>query len=320
MSKITRREFIAGGIAMARGCKNLDSFINKPKAPTKNFSIAFALLGSEREELDMETRERFKRIRGYFSEDFHKATGNQAHMNTSYETAFIINDDSVRFDNGELCMQKVLKGFYKENPDDFDFVAVYGAPRTEVRILEQFRAKNTVKGIGLPVFDNTKDWGSSGRLKSVVSMFDVYKDEKLSIGEFRSRGLLHEIGHQWGCYVGDNFGFGKRLEIKSQGNHFYRGLESPYNTGTPMGSDYWESNGDGTFRRTKNGDKLPKYHPFMLYFMGLLPKSEYSRKFKVYDAGIVGRDFDDKRAVLYKEVSVDDIIKVEGERIDLEAI
>ena len=47
--------------------------------------------------------------------------------------------------------------------------------------------------------------------------------------------------------------------------------------------------------------------------MGLLPKEEYSIKHQVYDAGPQGA-FDAKKGVPYKQISVNNIIEVEGER------
>jgi hypothetical protein len=131
-------------------------------------------------------------------------------------------------------------------------------------------------------------------------------------------GILHEIGHQWCCSVGDNFAKGQnneKLEIIQQGMHFYRGLQSTSETGSPMNSDNWVSKGDGSYKRD-NKDGVKKYHPFQLYFMGLLNTKNYdfNKKFQIYNAGIVGEDFDDQNAYPYKEISINDIISVEGER------
>ena len=48
--------------------------------------------------------------------------------------------------------------------------------------------------------------------------------------------------------------------------------------------------------------------------MGLLPKDEYDTKFKVYDGGIGYDNFNTESATLYRSISVNDIIEVEGER------
>ncbi|MBM3254621.1 MAG: hypothetical protein FJZ16_10230 [Candidatus Omnitrophica bacterium] len=56
------------------------------------------------------------------------------------------------------------------------------------------------------------------------------------------------------------------------------------------------------------------YHPFILYFMGLLPEDEYDTKYQIFDAGGIDGMWNLERALLYKEVSVRDIIEVAGER------
>ena len=112
--------------------------------------------------------------------------------------------------------------------------------------------------------------------------------------------------------MGDNFGQGNKLEILQINIHFYRGLESPYETGTPLFSDYWIPNGDGTYKKENKFD-VKKYHPFALYFMGLLPKEEFNTKFQIYNAGPVGQ-FNFLKATPYKKVDVNDIIAIEGER------
>ncbi|MBU1935112.1 hypothetical protein KKF04_03580, partial [Patescibacteria group bacterium] len=89
-----------------------------------------------------------------------------------------------------------------------------------------------------------------------------------------------------------------------------------YETGTPMNSDYWLPDGDGTYYVANVYTSTKKYHPFLLYFMGLLPESEYDTKYKIYDAGgaDTSRDYTPESATLYGEVSVRDIIEFEGER------
>ena len=92
-------------------------------------------------------------------------------------------------------------------------------------------------------------------------------------------------------------------------------MQSPSEDSTPMGSRAWTGNNDGTFKRIVNPkDDFKKYHPFQLYLMGVLSKDEYDNSFSVYDAGI-SPNMNWNNAPPFKEVSVNDIIEVEGERI-----
>ena len=143
-----------------------------------------------------------------------------------------------------------------------------------------------------------------------IDMIAISNDGEVELGG--ANGLLHETGHQWCCFVGDNFAQGQdgaELEIIQQGIHFYHGLQSSCDTATAMGANNYVPNGDGTFKSAnKWGGVMECYHPFQLYFMGLLPKEEYGIKHQVYDAT------EYQKAVPYKQISVYDIIEVEGER------
>ncbi len=256
-------------------------------------------------------------IKSEFAKDFSYATNGLAKMDTSYPTQII----EIKETDAHNMIENIKK-FYETNPDIFDFISIYGDNGINPTIAggDHLSIQNNVNGIGTGIFDDTSYFGSSGKLKGVNSMHDLSKMEYTLNNKFNwNKGLLHETGHLWCCDVGDNFvgkNSGEKLEIIQQGIHFYRGLESPYETGTPMNSDYWVSNGDGTYHRANDLNKVLKYHPFQLYFMGLLHKSEYGTKFKIYNAGGAdsGKDFNSNKATFYKEVSVNDIIAVEGER------
>ncbi|MDP2704048.1 MAG: dockerin type I domain-containing protein [bacterium] len=289
-----------------------------------DFSMAFILFARNGSEVTHERIEKLEATKATFAEDFSFATRGLARMDTSYPVVVMVDDGTlVTEDTNKIQISELIQQFYREHPDNFDFVSIY------VTFDSYYSAFNAGLHVGLKmnVDGITNDYygradvsllyGSKGRLQGYN--FFVSDINGLSWPEdeyFRSGGLLHETGHQWCCYVGGSFAGGQggaKLEIIQQGIHFYRGLASPDESGDPMGSDYWVSNGDGTYRRDNRPGRL-RYHPFQLYFMGLLPESEYSRGYAVYDAGIVGKDFDDTKAKFYKTVSVNDIISVVGKR------
>jgi len=291
------------------------------------FSMAFIVLAREDSEITPEIINFLNDAKIKFSEGFSIATNNLAYMDTSYQIIMIIDDGTLLYGSNPYY-DKIMKEFYKNNPDKFDFVTIYptfdiGYPAVSE---SHFTIKNDIKGIGLKLYgdstvisqtwDKMKNFGSNGKLMGInAGQTDINRFINNQDFSSLTQAFLHETGHQWCCYIGDNFAKNKtsKLEIKMQNMHFYRGLQSPSEMGDPMGSDNWVSNGDGTYRR-ENKEGIKRYHPFVLYFMGLLPKSEYSKKYQMYDAGIVGIDFNDKTAVPYKQVSVNDIISVEGKR------
>jgi hypothetical protein len=154
---------------------------------------------------------------------------------------------------------------YEKFPDVFDFLILNPAADRRGGIRGALlSARNEVQGIGRPMFDNAADWGSAGKLQAVFP---------LSLTD--SGPVLHEIGHQWGFFVGDTLGF-------QQCAPAHVGLSG---TGIgPLGGFDPESlvdNGDGSFSVSNRGTSaggagadISAYNSLNLYLMGLIPASE----------------------------------------------
>ncbi len=213
----------------------------------------------------------------------------------------------------EVDPVKVSKIFYETHKDDYDFLVFAKSFETVMKASQYFPIKAIVEGIGLPTFNWAAFYGSQGKLLGEVILQTHFE------GYLFVDTLFHEIGHLHCCFAGDPFSRGKnnaKLEIRDTNAHLvYPG--SPYPSYSLMGAMHWEPNNDGTYRieNKPNSSPPPMYHPFELYFMGLLPKEEYGKKYPVYDRGINGVEEDkSQNATLYKQVSVNDIIAVMGER------
>lgn len=83
-------------------------------------------------------------------------------------------------------LYKIARLFYRRFPDRFDFLSVYG-PEDVPPGFFHTDARNDVRGIGKPIFDNTAAWGSHGKLRGVQFF-----------GSDGSYALIHETLHQWG--------------------------------------------------------------------------------------------------------------------------
>jgi hypothetical protein len=154
---------------------------------------------------------------------------------------------------------------YEKFPDVFDFLILNpGADVPGGLRGALLSGRNDTTGIGRPVFDNTADWGSQGRLKSV-----------LALGLTDSGPVLHEIGHTWGMFVGDSLGL-------QQCSPVHQGWAG---TGCgPLGGfdpDTLVDNGDGSYSIASGcssaggaGADISPYHPLNLYLMGLIPAAE----------------------------------------------
>jgi hypothetical protein len=297
------------------GNGSCSQFSENVDCESKQYKMVFILLVKNPNDATSDRLTKLSWIKNEFSQDFYIATRNLASMDTKDDIYIMTDQPAFNAEVTYPATPGITKKFYETHNDIYDFISIYTAFPTEAYQQHPTVVQN-IKGIGLSLYDNSETYGSKGKLKGVNFMgsIDMYSMEKVAIN-----GLLHETGHQWCCYVGDNFVRGQggaKLEIIQQGIHFYKGLQFPYEGGCAMGSEYWISNLDGTFRVGGYDPKFAqKYHPFQLYFMGLLPDAEYSTKFWIYDAGIPNvEEWNFASATPYKQVSVNDIIEVEGER------
>lgn len=292
-------------------------FFENVGCENNHYKMAFILLVKNSNDTTSNRIAKLSTIKDNFSQYFFTATENMAQMDTSDDIYVMVASDSMfdRYHNESanyVISNEVTKKFYEEYNNIYDFISIYTAFSTDEYQNHVIVIQN-IKGIGMSLVNYSDIYGSKDKLKGVNFMgsIDMYNASDPS----SINGLLHETGHQWCCYAGDNFVQGQdgaKLEIIQEGIHFYVGLQSPYEIGTPMGSRHWVVNNDATFRAdNKNG--FEKYHPFQLYFMGLLPTEEYNSEFQIYNAGITG-SWNFESAIPYKQVSVNDIIKLEGQR------
>jgi hypothetical protein len=114
--------------------------------------------------------------------------------------ALVSEEDFKLWCKGFASLQSIFIPLYSKMNDDFDFVFLI--PNTNEQISGSNVAgysagvSNSVKGIGKPIYDNSKYYGSSGRLKSFIWL---PKRSSLKNGP-----SLHEIMHQWANYLIDS--------------------------------------------------------------------------------------------------------------------
>jgi hypothetical protein len=124
---------------------------------------------------------------------------------------------------------------------------------------------NAVRHVGLPIMDNTAQFGSAGRLKGVI----YHSFGSLSIFD-------HEVAHTWGAGIGAPLG----LIQEGMAGRYHWNAQS--DIGGQLGAYYFSDdglighfadNGDGTWRLIPNYEVEP-YAPLELYLMGLIPPEE----------------------------------------------
>ena len=98
-------------------------------------------------------------------------------------------EDIIRLAKGEISKSFITKKIYSLFKDDFDFInLIYNAGiLSEVPWAGLFEdTKNDIKGIGKSIFDESREYGSKGRLSGIINMSS------------RLGGVFeHEFCHNW---------------------------------------------------------------------------------------------------------------------------
>lgn len=287
----------------------------------KHFKAAFLVIYENQTQLTAGVIDLVDDIHSNLPAAFSYATDNLATIEVDkVEYVKDIDDFYHVTDDGTDIFQTELltKYFYQNHPDDYDFIIFGKAFDSGTTNSGTGNVNDGIQGIGEDVSDDevvNELYGSNGKLRMFIHLADL-----INFGYFGpvpTNNVVHEIGHAWCCGVGDDASVaGGNLGIRN-GSHWTPGLESG-DSDTLLFARHWESNGDGTYHAVLGDDNsMKKYHPFVLYFMGLLPQDKYADKYNVYDISPVA-DVDDwwnhETAPLLKTVSVNDIIAVEGER------
>lgn len=305
----------------------------------KNFTAALIFVTKKNSDPKLSVyKEKLDYIKNRFPWAFNFATGGLATISIS-ENPVILDIVGLFNSDGKLDIQNTMKEFYKSNGDNFNFVYIFTDYDNTSGSYYHVQVKNMVKGIGFTdVFDFSSNYGSGGKLMGINYMNDQLDQEQIS-GCYNEQKdnfnlltynsncgmylLLHETAHQWASYAGDkvtnynpslvNLGI-----LSSNGAHYYLGLNSPNGTRDPLADTLpWVKAPDNSlYLDNSQGSDLLKYHPFTLYFMGLLPENQYDAKFDILqNFGFSTKYGHQSMGSVYKQVSVRDIISKEGLRV-----
>ena len=226
---------------------------------------------------------------------------------------------------GQLDTVAVARKFYRDHPDNYDQLVMW---TDTVAIRDAFAYETTianeVRGIGLPVFDISRDFGSGGRLRSIAVMDYINKypedPNQKFLGENTTLSVLgQEVGHRWLAFMEfrDHRGETSDLLLGRGEAHWSFFFDS--DASVMEGNDI-EDLGGGSFRTV---DAVRRYSRLDQYAMGLLPESAVPRFFYVEnptnptpfkdrdDGPQVGVTFTGTR----RDVLIQDIIAVHGPRV-----
>ncbi len=94
-------------------------------------------------------------------------------------------------DPSQIDQQAVAKRFYQVYGDDYDFLNIISTP-SYFGNRYHYEVRNAVSGIGLSIFDNSADFGSSGQLLG-ITRFPI----PVFYFDGAERTMSHETAHQW---------------------------------------------------------------------------------------------------------------------------
>lgn len=221
-------------------------------------------------------------------------------------------------DRPRLNEVALARRVYAEVPDRFDFFGVFTDQVVEgPHLVGSVTVANDVRGIGMPVFDHARVFGSRN-LEHIVLMnsLSLYDDDPLKPPQIPSYAyspstlavLGHELGHRWLTHAGEPF------VAPGRRGHWSYFLETD---GSFMGGSRLVDNLDGTFTTQ---DVMTRFGPLDQYLMGVRPPEEVSDFFVVDEpwgidatasaAPESGVTFGGER----RDLSVADVIERLGER------
>ncbi len=110
---------------------------------------------------------------------------------------------------GEVDFVALARKFYRTHPDTYDQLVIWAdQPRITGAFAFELPTANEIRGIGIPVFDAARDFGSAGRLRSLVMMdwLGKYPDDPAQrvpdLGENSTLSVVgQEVGHRWLAFL-----------------------------------------------------------------------------------------------------------------------
>ena len=215
----------------------------------------------------------------------------------------------------------MARKFYQTHNDDFDQIVLFTNTRTTKAgtFAFEFTVANEVRGIGVPVFDSSRDFGSRGRLRSVVDMdrLSSYPQDPAQpfLGENNALSVLgQECGHRWLAYLEFRDGATSSTALLGRDEahwSFFFDSDASHMEGNDI-----EDRGNGQFRTV---GAVSRYSALDQYAMGLRAASEVPPMFLVTqvnsggsasDAPRIGVDIRGTR----KDVRIEDVVAAMGPR------
>jgi hypothetical protein len=225
----------------------------------------------------------------------------------------------------QVDLVAVARKFYRAHDDNYDQLVLWSdAPVITDAFAYETTVKNEVRGLGLDTYDLAGDFGSGGRLRSVVVMdwLGKYPDDPAQkfLGENNTLSLIgQESGHRWLAFMEFRDRTGQRSDalLGRDLAHWSFFLDSD---GSVMEGNDIQDLGGGSFRTV---GAVQRYSPLDQYAMGLIAEGAVPPFFYVESptnisgnrtpesAPEVGVTFSGTR----RDVLIQDIVAIHGPRV-----
>jgi hypothetical protein len=225
----------------------------------------------------------------------------------------------------QLDLVALTVKFYRTHPDNYDQLVFWtDAPLITDAFAYETTVKNEIQGIGVDTYDLAGDFGSAGRLRSLVVMdwLGKYPDNPSQkfLGENNTLSLIgQESGHRWLAFMDfrDHLGARSDAILGRDLAHWSFFFDSDASV---MEGNNIEDLGGGSFRTV---GAVQRYSLLDQYAMGLVPDTAVPTFFYVENpvnasasrtresAPEVGVTFNGTR----RDVLIQDIIAINGPRI-----
>jgi hypothetical protein len=226
------------------------------------------------------------------------------------DNIFLIKKQDYHFFENKLSLSQLVFDFYDQNKDIYDFLFIFDNFSQPSKIIaEHYAVTNQISGIQKPLLKAEVQYGSLGKLKGVIKMFNLnsHPFDTESEKNITLNNIVHEMLHQWsGSYIFLNE---KNEEDTSLYDEKTRHWSNYVSFVSPLGGYGWQDNGNGTFSQTYVDQKI-KLSNLDLYGLGLLPLRGLGEIFYLVPANSLITDTISAKKVV---VSADGLVKAMGD-------
>ena len=203
---------------------------------------------------------------------------NQVNSNFQH-TSYVVNIVDKDIDGEYYKREQAFKRYYDHLPDDrHSMIQVFTEVFEYTNTGSSGLISNDVEGIGVDIFDDSKDFSSNGVL-----------EQDIAIGKgFENTGVvLHELHHRWGISMPGEFHM-------SSGGHMNGIFEMNGGGGSKDRIERIVSNGDNTYNIYYNPTRVPStFSAIDMYLAGYGPLDDIKFPIKVIpNPTFIGGDSD----------------------------